>query len=91
MQAGEAEDLAFNVFLLGVKLAGLIFIATSIVYAIAESTILKGFSYESDPGDPATTVHQIVEWHDAFYYTIVTLSTVVSTAVSRCYASAVPT
>ncbi|KAG5188531.1 hypothetical protein JKP88DRAFT_304420 [Tribonema minus] len=70
--AGEAADLSFNVFLLGVKLAGLIFIATSIVYALAEAPNIKGFSYMVDD----TVVHQIVEWHDAFYFTIVTLSTV---------------
>mmetsp|Transcript_4946 Transcript_4946/g.7469 ORF Transcript_4946/g.7469 Transcript_4946/m.7469 type:complete len:1173 (+) Transcript_4946:15-3533(+) len=70
------DDLRFNVFLLGIKLTGIFFITSSLIYALNEFE--HGFgpkdgnacSFEPEQNNP------ICFWHDAFYASVVTLTTV---------------
>jgi glucan phosphoethanolaminetransferase (alkaline phosphatase superfamily) len=58
------SELTYTAFLLGLKLFGLIFIVTAIVYEVED--------YTKD----AFTVK--LQWHSALYFTVVALTTVVS-------------
>lgn len=59
------SELTYTAFLLGLKLFGLIFIVTAIVYEVED--------YTKD----AFTAK--LQWHSALYFTVVALTTVVST------------
>jgi hypothetical protein len=59
------DDLQFTVFLLGIKLVGLLFIVASIAYAIEEVSDSDAF------------ISPLTQWHDAFWYSVVTMATVV--------------
>ncbi|CAM9428323.1 unnamed protein product, partial [Laminaria digitata] len=63
---GSFDDVTVNACLLGLKVAGLIFMTTAIIYGTEQSDRDDESAF-SDPG---------MQWHDALYFTIVTLSTV---------------
>ncbi len=60
----EASEVFTQSILLGLKLSGLVIIVTAVIYAVERySRNEDGFTEEMD-------------WHDALYFTVVTLSTV---------------
>ncbi len=60
----EASEVYTQSILLGFKLSGLVIIVTAVIYAVEDY----------NRRDDAFT--QEMDWHDALYFTVVTLSTV---------------
>ncbi len=59
----EASEVYTQSVLLGLKLSGLVIIVTAVIYAVENYKRSDAFTQEMD-------------WHDALYFTVVTLSTV---------------
>eukprot|EP00752_Nemacystus_decipiens_P004954 g4507.t1 len=74
---GSFNDVTVNAALLGLKITGLILMTTAIIYGVEQAFQEDGAADDEPDGafaDSATGDR--MQWHDALYFTIVTLSTV---------------
>lgn len=70
----EGNEIRYTCFLLAMKLLGMMFIASAVIYAIDTH-------FESSFSQP-------LQWHDALYFSVITATTIVSAAPSAsCWLS----